>query len=162
MLQIVKFPNPILRESMPEFDFDNPIMDPKELEQSMIKLMFAGDGLGLAANQAGVRTRMFVFGSDGHATGIFNPVIEEAKDFVEDLEGCLSFPGIYATIKRPNAIKVRWQNSEGGWMTSELEGQTCRVFLHEIDHLDGIVFQDRLSPLKWALAVKKSKKRKYK
>jgi peptide deformylase len=158
MLPITKFPNPILREQLPEFDFANPIADPKQLEQDMISAMISNNGIGLSANQVGIKTRMFVMGRAEHAIGIFNPVIEEAKNFTEDEEGCLSFPGIYAKIKRPTTISARWQNSSGEWERAEFDGLTARCFLHELDHLDGIVYQDRISPLKWALAVKKSNK----
>jgi peptide deformylase len=72
-------------------------------------------------------------------------------------EGCLSFPGIYVNIKRPTAIKARWQNSKGEFEEGDLYGYDCKCFLHELDHLEGVVFQDRVSPLKWALGIKKSK-----
>ena len=167
MYKIVKFPNEILRERMPEFDFNNPIVDPKELEKEMIETMLANDAIGLAANQVGIKTRVFVMGSKEHpdnAVGIFNPVIIESsgESMVDDSEGCLSFPGIFANIKRPNVIKAQWQNSSGETLTTEIEGYTARCFLHEFDHLEGIVYQDRISPLKWAMAVKKSNKTKRK
>jgi peptide deformylase len=165
MLQIIKFPNDILREKMPEFDFSNPTIDPKQLEKEMISVMFAHNGIGLAANQVGVRARMFVMGQadyPDHAVGIFNPVVEEAMGTDETEEACLSFPGIWAKVKRPKKIKARWQDSSGEWQSAEIEDMTCRCFLHELDHLEGIVYQDRLSPLKWAMSVKKSTKNKRK
>ncbi len=162
MFNIVKFPDPILREQMPDFNFENPVIDPKLLEEEMIKVMVNHHGIGLSANQVGVRARMFVMGQAGHAVGIFNPIIEEAVDITEEDEGCLSFPGIYAKIKRPTTIRARWQNSNGEWERAEFDGLTARCFLHELDHLEGIVYQDRTSQLKWALAVKKSNKLKRK
>ena len=165
MLKIIKFPDTLLRQKMPKFDFENPIMDPIELEKSMIELMFLHDGIGLAANQAGVETRMFVMGHKDNpetAQAFFNPeVIANTSDSVELEEGCLSFPGIYVNIKRPTAIKARWQNSQGEIEEGEFDGYNCKCFLHELDHLEGIVFQDRVSTLKWAMAIKKTKKRKY-
>jgi peptide deformylase len=164
MLKIVKFPDSILRETMPEFDFYNPIMDPKELEKQMLESMYAGNGMGLAANQVGIRTRVFVMGHQDHkeyGQAFFNPQIVTHSDVLLDLvEGCLSFPGIYVNIKRPTKILARWQNSKGEWQESEFDGYNCKCFLHELDHLQGIVFQDRVSTLKWALAVKKTKKGK--
>lgn len=166
MLTIVKHPNPILDERMPEFDFDNPCTDPVQLERDMIETMLANGGIGLAANQVGVRTRMFVMGHPKfreHAQAFFNPVIVGVtEDLIEDEEGCLSFPQIYAKIKRPRGVLVRFQNSKGETQEAEFFGTECRCFLHEFDHLEGIVYKDRLSTLKWALAVKKSTKRKYK
>ncbi len=168
MLKIIKFPDPILFEKMPDFDFSNPIIDPAELEKSMIETMFSYDGIGLSANQVGIKTRMFVMGyknSPETAQGFFNPMIIANTEDIEELEeGCLSFPGIYANIKRPKKIKARWQNSKGEWEDGEFEGYNCKCFLHEFDHLEGVTYKDRLSSLKWALAVKKSTsgKRKYK
>ena len=166
MLNILNFPSPILRERIPNFDFANPVMDPVELEKSMIETMLAHDGIGLAANQVGINARMFVMGHRDNpeaAQAFYNPVVVANVDEFEDLEeGCLSFPGIYVKIKRPKKIKARWQNSLGEWQESEFDGYNCKCFLHELDHLEGIVFQDRVSVLKWALAVKKTKKRKYK
>jgi peptide deformylase len=162
-MNIVKFPNSILREKIEDFDFSNPPMDPAALEKSMIDKMLAHDGIGLAANQVGISARVFVMGWSGNpesAQAFFNPMVVATVDETEDLEeGCLSFPGIYVNIKRPKKILARWQNSKGEWQESEFDGYNCKCFLHELDHLEGIVFQDRVSTLKWAMAVKKSKKR---
>jgi peptide deformylase len=162
-MNLVKFPNSTLREKIDDFDFDNPSTDPVALEKSMIDKMLAHDGIGLAANQVGINARVFVMGWRGDpasAQAFFNPVVIATVDETEDLEeGCLSFPGIYVNIKRPKKILARWQNSKGEWQESEFDGYNCKCFLHELDHLEGIVFKDRVSTLKWALAVKKSKKR---
>lgn len=166
MLNIIKFPNTILREKMPDFNFEDPLTDPKELEKEMLETMYAHDGIGLSANQVGIRTRMFVMGhkdNPGQGQAFFNPMIIATTESINELEeGCLSFPGIYANIKRPKAIKARWQNSSGEWEESEFDGYNCKCFLHEFDHLEGIVFQDRVSTLKWALAIKKSQNLKRK
>jgi peptide deformylase len=166
MLKIVNFPNEILRERIPEFDFDNPSHDPVQLEKDMVETMLSMDGIGLAANQVGIKARVFAMGHRDNpesAQAFFNPMVVATVDVVEDLEeGCLSFPGIYVTIKRPKKILARWQNSLGEWQESEFDGYNCKCFLHELDHLEGIVFQDRVSTLKWAMAVKKTKKRNFK
>lgn len=163
-MKIIKFPNPILKERLPEFDFENPIMDPKELEKQMLEIMYAHDGIGLAANQVGIQARVFVMGhssSPEASTAFFNPIVIANTESIEDIEeGCLSFPGIYVKIKRPSAIKARWQNSSGEWEEGEFNGYDCKCFLHEFDHLEGITFQDRVSPLKWAMSVKKSTPKK--
>jgi peptide deformylase len=166
MLKIVNFPNEILRERIPEFDFDNPSHDPVQLEKDMVETMLSMDGIGLAANQVGIKARVFAMGHRDNpesAQAFFNPIVVATVDELEDLEeGCLSFPGVYVNIKRPKKILARWQNSKGEWQESEFDGYNCKCFLHELDHLEGIVFQDRVSTLKWALAVKKTKKRKFK
>jgi peptide deformylase len=163
-MKITKFPNSILREKIPEFNFDNTSINPKELEKQMLDLMYEHNGIGLSANQVGIRVRMFVMGyKDNPEAGMafFNPIIVANTETIEDLEeGCLSFPGIYVKIKRPSAIKARWQNSSGMWEEGEFDGYNCKCFLHEFDHLEGITYQDRVSPLKWALATKKLKKGK--
>jgi peptide deformylase len=162
-MNIVKFPDPILREQIPEFNFENPTHDPIELEKEMLETMYRFDGIGLAANQVGIRARVFVMGhrdrpDDGMA--FFNPKVIANTDSIEDLEeGCLSFPGIFVKIKRPKAIKAQWQNSKGQLMEGEFTGYECKCFLHELDHLEGVVFQDRVSSMKWALSVKKSKRK---
>lgn len=162
MTKIVTYPNPILEEQMPAFDFENPIMDPKELEIEMLSIMFSRDGIGLAAPQIGIRTRMFTMGHMSmpeHSIGVFNPeVIEASTEMLDVEEGCLSFPFVYVKIKRPSWIVVKYYTSSGEERTERLEGYNCKCFLHELDHLNGINFKDRVSTLKWALAIKKSKK----
>jgi peptide deformylase len=162
-MNIIKFPDPILREKIPEFDFESPTLDPVELEKNMLEIMYRYDGIGLAANQVGINARVFVMGHrDAPENGMafFNPEVVSSTSEIQDLEeGCLSFPGIYVNIKRPTAIKARWQNSKGEIMEGEFGGYECKCFLHELDHLEGIVFQDRVSSLKWAMGVKKSKRK---
>jgi len=160
---IVQYPDPILKEKMPEFDFNNPILDPIQLEKDMLEAMYQHDGIGLAANQMGIRTRMFVMGHKNlpeNGMAFFNPEIIANTEEVEDLEeGCLSFPGIFVKIKRPTSIKARWQNAKGEVMESVFSDYECKCFLHELDHLEGIVFRDRVSSLKWTLATNKSKRK---
>lgn len=162
MLKIVNFPHEILRQQIPEFNFNDTTVDPKKLEKEMIELMFRYNGIGLAANQVGLPIRMFVMGHRDYpesAQAFFNPSVVKNVDTTEDLEeGCLSFPGVYVKVKRPKKILARWQNSLGEWQESEFDGYNCKCFLHELDHLEGIVFKDRVSQIKWALAVKKGKK----
>lgn len=162
-MNIVKYPNPILVERMPDFQFDNPVVDPIQLEKDMLETMYQFDGIGLAANQVGIRARVFVIGHrDFPDSGMafFNPEIISNTEEIKNLEeGCLSFPGIYVNIKRPTAIKARWQNSKGEFQEGAFEGYDCKCFLHELDHLEGITFKDRVSNLKWALGIKKSKRK---
>lgn len=162
MLILKKFPDPILAEKMPEFNFFNPIMDPKELEKNMIEFMFANNGIGLSANQVGVNARVFTMGhkdSAKNALALFNPMILDVHEDVFDIEeGCLSFPNIFVKVKRPAAVYARWQNNIGEWQQGEFNGYDCKCFLHELDHLEGITFKDRVSNLKWNMAVKRGKK----
>jgi peptide deformylase len=131
-MSIIKFPNQILRKQIPEFNFDDPSTDPVELEKQLIELMLAHDGIGLAANQAGIEARVFVIGHRDNpesAQAFFNPMVVATVDELEDLEeGCLSFPGVYVNIKRPKKILARWQNSKGEWQESEFDGYNCKCF----------------------------------
>lgn len=152
----------ILNSRIPEFDFSNPVTDPKELEKNLLEFMYTSKGVGLAANQVGLEYRVFVMGhweSPDLGQAFFNPIIVNVSETYNDSEeGCLSFPGIFVKVKRPNSIRAQWQNSEGKIMEGEFTGYDCKCFLHEYDHLEGITFKDRVSNLKWNLAVKKGKK----
>ena len=164
MLEIIKFPNPILRERMPDFDFENPIMDPIQLEKDMIETMLSNNGIGLAANQVGVKTRMFVMGQGDTAVGIFNPFVEEAGIPMEDDEGCLSFPKQGIHTKRYKNIIVKSADTESSYYFSGVESsqegkgsweddnkqqdQEQRLLeaicvQHELDHLMGMTIHDR-------------------
>jgi peptide deformylase len=165
-MKILKFPHEDLRMIVGEFNFEQPQIDPVQLEKDLIETMLSNDGIGLAAPQVGMAVRVFVMGykaSPELAQAFFNPEVLKCTEETEELEeGCLSFPGIYATIKRPKKILARWQNSKGEWQESEFDGYNCKCFLHELDHLEGVVFKDRVSSLKWDRAVKQSKPKKAK
>ena len=161
-LKILHFPNPILSETMPLFNFDNPIIDPKKLESDLIETMLANNGVGLSANQVGIRANVFVMGHSGDpssAQAFFNPIIAKAGGGMNDMiEGCLSFPGIFVKVKRPSKILAKWQNSSGEWKEADLDGYNAKCFCHEYDHLNAVSMSDRVSQLRWGLAIKKSRK----
>lgn len=158
-MKLILFPDNMLRERMPDFDFDTPLFDPKQLEQDMVNFMLENNAIGLAANQVGIKTRMFVMGHKSNpdlCKGFFNPMVISSTNNILDLEeGCLSFPNIFVKIKRPSAIQAKWQNSSGEWEEGTFNGYDCKCFLHELDHLEGIVYKDRISNLKWNLAIKR-------
>jgi peptide deformylase len=135
---IVNHLDPILREEMPRFDFANPIMDPVELYKDLAETMIDADGMGLSANQIGVPTRMFVMRAE-NVIGVINPrIVEVSSEEVLLEEGCLSYPNLFVKIKRPKTIKVRFTHPDGNTETKVFDGITARVFLHELDHLNGI------------------------
>jgi peptide deformylase len=161
MYSIIQFPNDILRQRIKEFDFNDKIIDPFALEKDMLDTMYKNNGIGLAANQIGLSYRVFVMGhKDNPQAGkaFFNPIVIACTNELLNMEeGCLSFPKIVIKIKRPIAIQAKWQNCLGQFEEGEFRGYDCKVFLHELDHLEGIVFKDRTSVLKWNLAIKRKK-----
>lgn len=162
-MQLIHYPHHLLYEPIPEFNFENNKIDTKLLEKNMLEIMFKENGIGLAANQVGLSYRMFVMGHKDNphlGKAFFNPQIISIQDTIELEEGCLSFPNIFVKIKRPKKILAKWQNTEGLWEESFFEGYDCRCFLHEYDHLEGIVFKDRISSLKWNQSLKRLHKRK--
>ena len=152
--------HPILKEEMPAFDFDNPIVDPVLLYNDLAETMRENNGMGLSANQIGVRTRAFVMRAED-IIGVFNPrVVDISSETVTLEEGCLSYPNLFVKIKRPKSIKVRFTTPDGETSTKTFTGMTARVFLHELDHLDGIAHTSRANRYHLEQAKKLFKKLK--
>ena len=148
-----------------EFRFDEIPMRYRDLEtfeHDMIHLMIHSKGLGLAANQIGITKRFFAIGHESFDVFkkpaiIYNPVLVSADEEQElGQEGCLSFPGVWVQVNRSRAVMVRYQNNKGEFLLSRLEGLEARCFQHELDHLDGITFNKRVSKLKWNMAKQKA------
>jgi len=162
MLQLVEKTDPILSRVMPAFDFENPIMDPKELKEQMLEVMFAQNGVGLSACQVGIETAAFVMGSRQQpqaARICINPVILDAStDMILDWEGCLSFPNVIMKVKRPSWLVVEFVDENNERQQGKIEGYDARCYLHECDHLNGIVFKDRVTKMKWDMATKRAHK----
>ena len=133
-------------------------MDAEKITADMYEIMKKYDGVGLAANQVGLDAQIFIMGEDKPMT-IINPVITEVSaNQVEMTEGCLSFPGLFMNIKRPDAVGVKYLDRQQKECIIKLEGFHARVFLHEYDHLQGITFDQRVSKMRWDMAKKKQKK----
>jgi peptide deformylase len=124
--------------------------------------MIHSHGMGLAANQIGITKRFFAMGHESFDVFkkpaiIYNPVLVNAEEDQElGQEGCLSFPGVWVQVNRSRAVMVRYQNNKGEFLLSRLEGLEARCFQHELDHLDGITFNKRVSKLKWDMAQQKA------
>lgn len=110
----------------------------------MIETMYAADGVGLAAPQVGILRRYCVIDIGEGVIELINPVIVSTEGEQLEQEGCLSFPGEYGVTSRPEKVTVRAQNRKGENFTVTGEGLLARALCHEIDHLDGIVYKDRL------------------
>lgn len=117
------------------------------LVAKMFETMKLGKGVGLAAPQVGLAQRLFVVQIEGDTPRVFiNPEIVQTSLELESFEeGCLSIPGVYADLDRPSGIKVQAWNERGRRFVLEAEGFLARVIQHELDHLNGILFTDRLS-----------------
>ena len=116
------------------------------LLEDMAETMYAAKGAGLAAVQVGVLRRVVVIDDGTGLLKLINPVIVEACGEQQELEGCLSIPGIYGRVKRPERVVVRALNELGEPVELEGQGLLARAFCHEIDHLDGILFVDKVIP----------------
>lgn len=163
LLDIKHYPDEILlRVGKPveESEFQNGL---RELVENMFETMYHSQGVGLAAPQIGESKRIFVMDCSGEEDearkfAVINPEIVKVTGEQYGDEGCLSFPGIYTKVRRELAAVVRFQNVAGETIEKEFTELEARCFLHEADHCDGIVFLDRMSPLKRELSKRKIKK----
>lgn len=154
---ICVYPDPVLREETARVEeFDGEL---KTLVDDMFETMYANDGIGLAAPQVGVAKKVVVIDYHGEKYVLVNPEIIEAEGSVTNEEGCLSFPGIYEKVDSPERITVVYQDENGASKRLALDGFTACVFSHEIDHLNGRLLIDRVSPLKRQFLKKKIAKR---
>lgn len=151
--------HPILQQALLEFDFNNPPVNPIEFASSLVETCKLHRGLGLSANQCGFPHRVFVMGSDDNYVAFFNPeIINVSKDSVHMIEGCLSFPFLGLRITRPAEIGVRYQDFNGEWKGTTLSGLSARCFQHELDHMNGIVYTDRVKPMALQSGMQKRNK----
>ncbi len=145
-----------LKKSPAKFIFTEGNNIAKDMADNAYKVMMQYNGVGLSANQIGINLQFFVMGFDSSKRYVFNPeILESANDNVMMKEGCLSFPGMFLTVKRPSWIHVRYQNELGEIVEEKFTGLTARIFQHEYDHMQGVVFTDKVSKLKLDLATKK-------
>ncbi len=161
-LKLRIYGDPVLREkSTPVEKFDE---DLKETIKKMAELMYKVKGLGLAANQVGIPKRFFIMDikqKEGtpELEVYINPEILNAEGYTEYEEGCLSIPGYYAKVERYAKLYIRAYDFEGKPFEKELTGLQAIAFQHEYDHIEGILFVDRISPLKKELFKRWWKKR---
>lgn len=161
MLEILEFPDPRLRTvAKPVEDFDPALA---KLVEDMLETMYQAQGIGLAATQVNVHIRLLVMDTSEERDQpriYINPEIL-AKDGLQVYEeGCLSVPGIYANVERADWVRVRAQRVDGATFEEELDGLDAVCLQHEIDHLNGKLFVDYLSPLKRQMVRKKLQKQR--
>lgn len=142
---IIKYPNPVLRKKSEEVkEITEEIQN---LGREMIQILTENQGIGLAAPQVGELKRIIVVQTENQPRVLINPkIIKMSQDKILEEEGCLSFPGLFLKIKRAKIVEIEALDAEGNTIKIKAEGRlTSRILQHEIDHLDGILFIDRLS-----------------
>ena len=164
MIELFHYPHYTLETVSTEWDWKTDAIDHysdlEKFEHEMIKCMENEGGLGLAANQIGITKRFFAIGHDSFDTFqkhaiIWNPqVINSSEEKVIDVEGCLSFKDIFVKVERPKIIEVQYETTQGKTRFAKLNGMESKCFQHELDHLDGITFNKRVSKLRWQMANK--------
>ena len=163
MIQVFQYPHETLMQTSTAWaqnDSINGYNDLEKFESDMIKLMLHERGMGLAANQIGITKRFFAIGHDSFDTFqkhaiIWNPqVINSSEEKVIDVEGCLSFKDVFVKVERPRIIEVQYETTKGKTEFAKLDGMESKCFQHELDHLDGITFNKRVSKLRWQMANK--------
>jgi peptide deformylase len=161
ILKIVKYPDPILQQpGEPVTEFDEEL---RELVADMFETTYASQGIGLAAPQVGVSKRLTVIdlsaGKDPEQKLVLiNPEVISSEGRQYEDEGCLSFPEIREKVVRASKVRIRAQDANGKWFEMDGVELLSRAFQHEIDHLDGILFIFRMSPLKRSLNLRKIRK----
>jgi len=160
VLEVRIMGDPVLRQKAePLADISD---ETRRLIKDMFDTMYEKDGVGLAANQVGVAQRVIVVdprATDMKPLGIVNPVIVAAADEVDrGEEGCLSIPGLKDIVERAASVIVEGMDADGKPLRIEADGLLARVLQHEVDHLDGVLFVDRVSPLKRKLLLKRWQK----
>ncbi|WP_060209583.1 peptide deformylase [Sporosarcina koreensis] len=145
ILEIVKSPSKLLTQRCKEVEkFDEKLA---KLLDDMYDTMLDADGVGLAAPQVGelVRVAIVDMGEGNDVIEMVNPVVTAIGGSVVEIEGCLSFPGLYGEVERPFYVKVEAQERDGSLYELEAEDYEARAILHEIDHLDGVLFDSKIS-----------------
>jgi peptide deformylase len=163
LLKIVHYPDKVLLEvakPVEDEDYENGL---RQLVEDMFETMYSAGGVGLAAPQVGVSKRLFVMDCSGgddpsQKLALVNPEIVTVEGEQHGEEGCLSFPGIYTKVTREMRTVVRFHDVAGEEQELDLAELPARCVLHETDHCDGIVFLDRMSPLKREMARRKIRK----
>ncbi len=165
LLHVLQFPDPRLREKAEPVRPDEVTEELRELAQSMAETMYGEPGIGLAATQVGVAKRLIVVDLDWSESGerkpriLLNPeIVEREGTEISEEEGCLSVPDYKADVQRDARVVVRVRTLDWEAVEFEAEGLESFCFQHEIDHLDGMLFIDRISRLKRDLYVRRRKK----
>jgi peptide deformylase len=158
-VELIKFTDPALRKVPETFDFETG--NAKELADTLWEESRRLRGLGLSANQVGIDSKVFVMGVDEkNRKNVFNPqVISVSKETELAREGCLSYPGLWLSVKRPKEVTLSYQTVDGTHVVETFIGLQARIAQHEFDHMEGLNFSDHVSQLKLDMALKSLNKR---
>ena len=149
----------MLRQKMPLYESPLPNAKMNELSKRLEMTRKLYDGVGLSANQCGVNIRMFIMGFGDQVYACINPeIVEQSEELVDDQEGCLSFPGLILRVKIPRWIQAKYTNKHGEIVEERFEGLTARCYLHELDHMNGIRFVDKVGKVSLDKARRKQAK----
>lgn len=155
---LIESSDPILKEVLLPFDFVNAPVNPIDFSYDLVKSMKIERGLGLSANQLGFPYRVFCM-ETSPVLVCYNPKIVNVSDEQIILEeGCLSFPNLFVKIKRPRSIRARFTYPNGQTVTMNFNDMTARIYQHEMDHLNGIIFYSRASIIERRRAFDHKKK----
>lgn len=155
-MKLVSGDDPILRQPCKEFDFLSPPFEPIEYAKELVKFMYDNNGYGIAASQVGDPYRIFAMRGHPENYVCFNPrIIDTSDETIVLEEGCLSFPNLVVKVKRPRHIRVRFYTPNGDVRTEKFTGMSARVFQHEMDHLDGMLYFNRASRYHREVAMRK-------
>ena len=157
--KLIEAKNPIMKVRLSGCSDD---LDRDEIEEKLFDSMKHYQGIGLSANQIGIMERAFVMYSDvskRETIACFNPEIVTQSDteIIMD-EGCLTFPGLWLKVKRPDSIEVQYEDKTGEVQHQAMFGLECRIFLHEYDHMEGMDFTQKVSKIKLNRALKRRSK----
>ena len=156
---LIESTNPLLKVKLSECSSD---LDREKVESQLIDSMKHYQGIGLSANQVGIMERVFVMYSDvkkGEIISCFNPkIITQSDTEIVIEEGCLSYPGLWLKVKRPDGIEVEYEDKNGELQSKAMFGLECRIFLHEYDHMEGTDFTKKVSKIKLDRAKKRQSK----
>lgn len=147
-MPIIAYPHPTLRrKSKPVKRVDAEL---RAIIRGMFEQMYEAKGIGLAANQIDIPLRFFVINTEadpakGQERVYINPVISQPKGSAEAEEGCLSIPGLYGSVVRPKSVRINAYDLDGNEINEEVTGLLGRAVQHELDHLDGVMFFDRMN-----------------
>ena len=155
---LVELNSPVLHQVLPDFDFEKPPVDPNGFASSLVETCKQHNGLGLSANQCGFTHRVFVMGADEEYVAYFNPKLISSDGEAHMEEGCLSFPLLMLKMTRPRSVVVEYQDYTGTKHTKTFDGMTARCFLHELEHMNGIMYTQRVKPLALQFGLKKLEK----